>query len=129
MKLKIRFIAFALTAVSCGFFSLWRYETSSKNVNPGSIPSQTSEKVTSLPADITVMSCTSIDRVEPRYNLTLNDVTITIRTTKSFHDDRIRLLLQTWMKKAREQVRIMCFASMALVRIESGFNYSSRIFR
>ena len=35
---------------------------------------------------------------------TINDVTITIKSTKRFHNNRVNLLLKTWMKKILNQV-------------------------
>ena len=35
---------------------------------------------------------------------TINDVTITIKSTKRFHNNRVNLLLKTWMKKVLNQV-------------------------
>ena len=45
------------------------------------------------------------ERTQLARKTTLNDVTITIRTSGRFHHDRIRLQRRTWMKKALDQVR------------------------
>ena len=40
-----------------------------------------------------------------RNEITISDVTITVKTTKRFHETRVRLLLKTFMKRALNQVR------------------------
>uniref|UniRef100_H2Z1F1 Fringe-like glycosyltransferase domain-containing protein n=1 Tax=Ciona savignyi TaxID=51511 RepID=H2Z1F1_CIOSA len=39
--------------------------------------------------------------------VTLNDVFITIKTSKQFHDTRLRVILNTWFNQAREQTYIV----------------------
>lgn len=55
----------------------------------------------------------SITTEEPRFHserssskakLTLNDIIITIKSTKKYHSDRISILLDTWVKSAINQV-------------------------
>ena len=41
----------------------------------------------------------------PHNAITLDDITITIKTTKRLHDKRISVLLRTWLKFALNQVR------------------------
>uniref|UniRef100_A0A672TQ73 Fringe-like glycosyltransferase domain-containing protein n=1 Tax=Strigops habroptila TaxID=2489341 RepID=A0A672TQ73_STRHB len=38
-------------------------------------------------------------------SLTLEDIFIAVKTTKRFHQSRMELLLDTWISRAREQVR------------------------
>ena len=52
--------------------------------------------------------CDNINRgiVDKRHNdITISNVTITVKTTKRYHETRVRLLLKTWIKKALNQVR------------------------
>jgi len=37
-------------------------------------------------------------------NITMNDVTITVKTTERFHRTRVDLLLNTWIKRVLNQV-------------------------
>ena len=41
----------------------------------------------------------------PQNGITLDDITITIKTTKLFHEKRVSVLLRTWLKFALNQVR------------------------
>ena len=38
-------------------------------------------------------------------DITISDVTITLKTTKRFHEPRVGLLLKTWLKRTLNQVR------------------------
>ena len=37
--------------------------------------------------------------------VTIDDVTITIKSSKKFHNNRVKLLLRTWVKRVLNQVR------------------------
>ena len=41
-----------------------------------------------------------------RNDITISNVTITVKTTKRYHKTRVRLLLKTWMKRVLNQVSI-----------------------
>ena len=41
---------------------------------------------------------------ESKRNATIDDVTITVKTSKKFHEPRVGLLLKTWMKRVLKQV-------------------------
>ena len=56
------------------------------------------------PSDISVRSETTTDNSEPR--LTIEDVFLSVKTTKKFHRSRLDVILQTWFKLARDQVRV-----------------------
>ena len=43
-------------------------------------------------------------RYKKHDDITIDDVTITIKSTKKFHKNRIQLLLKTWMKSVLNQV-------------------------
>ena len=43
----------------------------------------------------------------PQKAITIKDLTITIKTTKRFHEKRILILLRTWLKFAINQVRVV----------------------
>lgn len=46
---------------------------------------------------------TTTDSSEPR--LTIEDIFLSVKTTKKFHRSRVDVILQTWFKLARDQVR------------------------
>ena len=46
----------------------------------------------------------TIDDVVAKRGVTIDDVTITVKTTKRFHEPRVGLLLKTWMKRVLKQV-------------------------
>ena len=49
---------------------------------------------------------TDIAKDGARVTTTLDDVTITLRTAGKFHQNRIDIQLQTWMRRAMKQVPV-----------------------
>ena len=72
----------------------------------------------STEADVTTTKSTG-----SRSNLTLDDIAITIKSTKKFHISRIKLLLRTWMKMALNQVRIV--ENLQYVSDDGAFAYAT----
>ena len=46
-----------------------------------------------------------ITTVVDKHEVTIEDITITVKTTKRFHKTRIEVLLKTWLKRVLNQVR------------------------
>ena len=44
------------------------------------------------------------------HSTTLEDVTITIKTSQKFHRNRIPLILRTWVKRVLNQVTYVCYS-------------------
>lgn len=53
-------------------------------------------------------------------NLTLGDIFIAVKTTKRFHQSRMELLLDTWISRAREQVRVWIWAAEGCLAVGLG---------
>lgn len=47
---------------------------------------------------------------------TLNDIFMTVKTTKLYHDTRLALIIKTWFQLAKEQVSVMYFCLLIVFR-------------
>lgn len=49
----------------------------------------------------------------------LNDIFISVKTTKNYHDSRLALIIKTWFQLAKEQVRCLLFFYFLFHGLES----------
>jgi fringe protein len=62
---------------------------------------------TTLPSEIEIKedSSSNSDYINtPQSNIELDDIFISVKTTKKYHDTRLRLIVETWFQLARDQV-------------------------
>lgn len=57
-------------------------------------------------ADLSIepITKTSVDDIELNKNITLNDIFISVKTTKHYQYTRLPIILKTWFQLAKEQV-------------------------
>lgn len=52
---------------------------------------------------------THTEQYEWSTNIDLDDIFISVKTTKKFHDSRLKMLVKTWFQLAKEQViKLLC---------------------
>lgn len=56
----------------------------------------------------TVISDSDKEISDVRDNITLNDIFISVKTTRNYEDTRLPVILKTWFQLAKEQVSICC---------------------
>lgn len=59
----------------------------------------------------------------------LNDIFISVKTTKNYHDSRLALIIKTWFQLAKEQVRRHLLHHMIFLLSFSFEIYGNRLFR
>lgn len=62
-------------------------------------------------------------RSRPPDQLELKDIFIAVKTTRKYHKSRLELLIQTWVSRAKEQVRIyLSHHSVAALKLDYSFD-------